>query len=59
MTNAHNQELIRRLRNVAAQLEMAIEDAGEDFHAGISHAEIALTTLRDVIETGKSAKVSS
>lgn len=51
---AHNQELIRRLKGVASQIEMAIEDAGEDFRQGLAHAEIALAQLREVVDAGKS-----
>lgn len=57
-TAPHNQELIRRLKNVAAQIEMAIEDAESDFHEGIAHAEIALTTLKITVDLGRKAKAA-
>lgn len=44
-----NQELVRRLERVAAHLQNAIEDAAEDFAAGLSHAGIAMGELRETL----------
>lgn len=53
--NAHNEALIRRLTSARDQLDMAIEDAAEDFSSAIAHAEIAETLLREIVQARRSA----
>lgn len=54
--NPANAELHRRLSRVRDQIDMAVEDAGEDFHTGITHAEIALIALKEIVAAGKAAR---
>ena len=55
--NTHNRQLVIRLKNVIEHLEMSREDAEDDFHGAIAHAEIAFQNLRSLIEQAKDAKV--
>lgn len=54
--NPANDRLQKRLAGVRTQITMAIEDAAEDFHGGIAHAEIALANLKEIVAAGKSAR---
>lgn len=51
--NPANIELRRRLKNVVAHLENAIEDSAEDFDGALSHAGIALDQLNTVVQAGR------
>lgn len=54
----HNEALTKQLKRVISSLQMAVEDAEEDFQAAIAHAEIADVLLRSTILMAKSAKVA-
>lgn len=53
-----NAELKRQLENVASHIEMAAEDAADDFHNAIAHAGIALNQLRSIVAAGKQARAA-
>lgn len=52
----HNEALVKRLQSIRDQIDMAIEDAAEDFSGGISHAQIAASNLRILLDDAKSMK---
>lgn len=55
----HNEALVRQLKRVRDQINMAIEDAAHDFREGIAHAEIGQELLNSTLQMAKMARQSA